>query len=600
MGFCVTMNKLFTIVLLGILMGCSQESIKEPETKAADVKVEPDQSETSEAQEKTVPGKVAQLPKKVVKPEKATAIDSKVMYLLLAGELAGQRNQYDVALESYMQAANRVKDSRVAERAAKIALYLQEHKKADEAVHLWLQQDSNNINAHSLAALTALRAGQKKESVEHLQALLKMDPAGFENTLLELMKSLGESEKTQMISAVLNELAAKNPDQAVIYFVQSLLAMQAKDYPLAEKKLQQTLTIQPAWDKALVAQAQLAVLSGDEAKAERLLREDIVKYPEELKYKRMLAQVLIKSSKFTEAAGVYQEILATHPDDGDSQFSLALLHLQLQQDAEAKKYLEALSKRPEWASQAGFYLGKLAAKEDQPKQALVWFDSVTNGPFESEAALSAVSLLLEEQKFGEALDRLENMQKKYPQQRVRILALRAEVYNDQKQYDKAYKVLSDALIEMPGQKEFLYTRSLVAERMGNLVAMEKDLKEILREHPDDPAALNALGYTLANKTQRLAEAEKYLKKALSLQPDVAVIMDSYGWLLYKQGKLDAAKDYLQRAYAKQAEPEIGGHLVEVLWRLGLKQEAKVIFDKALLGSPKDDYLLEIKKRLFSN
>lgn len=596
------MFKLLTIVMLGLMVGCSTESVKEQATDASQVKSEQVSPKPDEPK-KTGDDKQAQLPeqavKKVTKKEKSTAIDSKVLYLLLTAELAGQRNQYGVALEGYMQAANQVEDVRVAERAAKIALFMQENKKADEAVHLWLRQDAGNINAQTLAALTALRAGQKKAALEHLQVLLKLDPAGFENTLLDLLKSLGETDKIDLVLSVLDELALKNPDQAVIYFVQSLLAMQSKDYSVAEAKLQHALTLQPSWDKALVAQAQLAVLRGDVDKAERLLREAIVKFPGELKFQRMLAQVLIKAAKYPEAITIYQEILAKHPDDGDSLFSLALLHLQLQQDAEAKKNLEVLSARPEWSGQAGFYLGKLAAKEGQMKKALVWFDSVTSGPFEAEAMLSAVSLLLEEQRYSEAIERLDKIQSQFPQQRVRILALRAEIFNEQKQYVKAFKVLSDALIEMPGQKEFLYTRSLVAERMGDMVAMEKDLQEILRKYPEDAAALNALGYTLANKTKRFVEAEKYLKKAMTLQPDVAVIMDSYGWLLFKQGKFEAARDYLQRAYSKQAEPEIGGHLVEVLWQLGLKQEAKEQFEKALNSAPKDEYLLELKQRLFS-
>ena len=603
MGFCVHIFKLMTIVMLGLLIGCSSEGVKSPVSDVPENKIEPESAELEQQKPKdsTPQASISKnVVKKDAKKDKATAIDPKVLYLLLSAELAGQRNQYDVALEGYLQAANQVDDTRIAERAAKIALFMQENKKAGEAVNLWLRQDAGNINAQTLAALTALRAGQKKPALEHLQALLKLDPAGFENTFLDLLKSLGESEKTSLLASVLGELALKNPDQAVIYFVQSLLAMQNKDYSDAEGKLQKALSLQPSWDKALVAQAQLAVLVNNFDKAERLLRDAVVKFPEDIKFKRMLAQALIKANKFPVAIATYQEIVKAHPDDGDSLFSLALLHLQLQQDVEAKKYLENLMNRPEWAGQASFYLGKLAAKEGDFKKALVWFDSVTTGPFEAEAALSAVSLLMEEQRYNDAHERLDGMQIKFPQQKVRILAMQAEVYNEQKEFAKAFKILTDALRELPGQKEFLYTRSLVAERMGNLVVMEKDLKEILSKFPDDAAALNALGYTLANKTQRFSEAEKYLSKALNLQPDVAVIMDSYGWLLFKQGRLQEAKDYLQRAYAKQAEPEIGGHLVEVLWRLELKQEAKEIFDKALKTDPKDDYLLDLQQRLFAN
>lgn len=582
--------KLFVMLVLGLMVGCTSQSVKEESAAAANSA----QLANAEAAKKA-----AEKEKAKARQNAKTAIDPKVMYLLLAAELAGQRNQYDVALEGYMQAASQVSDARIAERAAKIALFLQENKKADEAVGRWLQQDANNLDAQAVAALTALRAGRKSDAIKHLQALLKNDPAGFEGMLQELLKSLGSSGNNVLVMQVLDELALKNPEQAVISFMQALLAMQNKDNALAEDKLQKTLALQPSWDKALVAQAQLAVLNEDLDKAETLLRSNMEKFPDDLRFKRMLAQVLIKEAKFDDAIVVYRDLLAGHPDDGDSIFSLALLHLELQQDDEARKYLQQLINKPEWSGQAALYLGKLAAKDGQFAKALNWFDSVTQGPSEFEAAMSAASLLTEQRRFGEALQRVERLQTRFPIQKVRILAMQAEIYNHQKQYQKAYNVLTDALKEIPGQKELLYTRSLVSEKMGDLVSMEKDLHQILKKHPEDVAALNALGYSLANKTQRYREAEVYLKKALKLQPQMAVVMDSYGWLLFKQGKLDAAYDYLQQAYEKQAEPEIAGHLVEVLSRLGRIQEAKALLQKVLAVQPDDEYLLELKKKLFN-
>ncbi|NOT85270.1 MAG: tetratricopeptide repeat protein [Methylococcaceae bacterium] len=592
----MTILKLITFVIVGLVTGCAGETVQESPVSAPVVKDASESVKTTE--ELAVEQKQATIVAQ--KKQRVTTIDPKVMYLLLTAELAGQRNQYDVALEGYMQAAKRVDDPRITERAAKIALFLEDGKKADTAVDLWLRQDVKNVDAHMLAALAALRAGRKAPALEHLEALLKLDPAGFDDTLLELLKSLGQPERAVFLSSVLDNLAVKHPNQAVIYFVQSLLAMQAKDNKLAAAKLTRALELQPAWDKALIAQSQLAVLNEDFEGAEKLLRDAVKKYPGDLKFKRMLAQVLIKASKFEDAVVEYRAILKEQPDDGDSMFSLALLHLQLQQDDEAKKYLDQLAGRPEWASQASYYLGKLAAKKGRFEQSLVWFDSVTNGSFELDAALSAVSVVVEQKHFEDAHVRLDKMQRKFPEQSLRLLAMRAEIYNDQKQYGKAYRLLSDALVKMPDQKELLYTRSLVSEHLGNLVAMEADLQAILRKHPDDVATLNALGYTLANKTQRFKEAERYLQKAMKLQPNVAVIVDSYGWLLFKQGQYDQARDYLQRAYAKQPQAEIAGHLAETLMKLNLVSEAKLLVEKALSMEPEDEYLLDLNRRFFGH
>jgi tetratricopeptide (TPR) repeat protein len=137
---------------------------------------------------------------------------------------------------------------------------------------------------------------------------------------------------------------------------------------------------------------------------------------------------------------------------------------------------------------------------------------------------------------------------------------------------------------------------LVAERLGKLDLLEADLHKILEKNPDDVGALNALGYTLTDKTTRYDEAGKYLQQALKLQPDDAVIIDSYGWLQFKLGKLDLALEYLRKAYAKDPENEIAAHVAEVLWVKGNVKESKDLFESAFKKSPDDEYLLEFRKR----
>ena len=175
--------------------------------------------------------------------------------------------------------------------------------------------------------------------------------------------------------------------------------------------------------------------------------------------------------------------------------------------------------------------------------------------------------------------------------------VQAELYSQQKQYERAFKLLTDALVDFPDQKELLYTRALVAERVGKLDVVEADLRKILAMEPNNVEALNALGYTLLNKPDRYADSEKYLQKALKLEPDAAVIIDSYGWLQFKLGHNEKALEYLQRAYDKQKENEIAAHLARVLWALGRKDEAKEVFDKAIKDAPDDEYLLDFKRQV---
>ena len=572
--------RLFSVITLVLLNSC------------ADSPAKPGQPEGTVA-----PVKIAEPKEKAKAKEDKTSIDPDVLFMLLTAELAGQRGQYDIALEGYMEAAKRVHDPRFAERAAMIAMYMKDSNKTNEAVALWVRQDPKNQAARKIAALSALRAGNKKAATEHLNMLLNIDPAGFENAVLELAGVLQKDGKINTLYDALDTLSVQHPDQAVIFYMQSLLAMQKKEIYLAESKIQQALKVRPGWDKALMFQAQIAVFSGDLNKAKTLLKEASLKYPDNNKISKILAQVLIKAEDYDAAAEVYQDIISADPRDIESQFALWLVYLQVDKDEQAEDVFKKLLEQPEWKYQASFYLGKIEEKHDRSKKALVWFDKVTDGPFVFDASISAISLLAKDKQFDEANSRLSLLQSKFPKQKLRLLLVQAELYSQQKQYEKAFNLLTEALVDFPDQKELLYTRALMAERVNKPDIVEADLKKILAMDPDNVEALNALGYTLLNKPDRYADAEKYLQHALSLEPDAAVIIDSYGWLQFKLGNNEKALDYLQQAYEKQPENEIAAHLAEVLWVLGRKDEARKLFNKAIKDAPDDEYLMDFQRRI---
>jgi len=313
----------------------------------------------------------------------------------------------------------------------------------------------------------------------------------------------------------------------------------------------------------------------------------------------VLAQVLIKAQDYEAALDVYQGLIANDPKDWESQFSEALIYYQLDKDEQADLLLESLMDQPEWKFQAIFYRGKLAEKQGDVKQALVWFDKVTEGPLVFDAGVTSVTVLAKDKQFVAADARLIQLQAKFPKQKPQLILVQAELYNQQKQYERAFNVLTDALLGAPDQKELLYTRALIAERLDKSAIVEADLKKILAADPDNVESLNALGYTLLNQPNRYADAEQYLQRALKLEPNSAVVIDSYGWLQFKLGHAEKALSYLQQAYEKQQENEIAAHLIEVLTKLGKQDEAKTLFDKVIDAAPDDEYLLNIKRKLFN-
>jgi len=537
---------------------------------------------------------------KSAKIEKQTSIDPDTLYLLLAGELAGQRKAYNVALDAYLQAAQRVRDPRVAERAARIALYLKDPEKIEQAVQLWLKVAPDDLSARKIALLSAMRNADKAFAVEQLNAYLKLDPAGFESVLLEMTKVMARNGRENQMLAILNELAAQHPEQAAIFYVKALLAAKRQQYEQALDAIDQALAIQPNWKKAIIMRAQISVRAGKLDLAEQYLQDAIDQYPDDIKFRKMLAQVYMEAEKYDQAIDIYHDILDIDEDDAESQFAIALIYLHEEKLDDAKEIFRKLLHEKAWEGQAAYYLGRIALMQEQPEEALVWFDRVTQGAYAFEARLAAVSVLMEQKQFEQVESRLSELERDFPGKKVALMLLKSELYNATGRQREAFDLLSEGLRQSPDNKDLLYARALMAEQLDKLDILERDLHKILQKSPNDAAALNALGYTLVEKTDRYQEAEKYLQKALSLKPDSAVIIDSYGWLKYKQGDLQQALTLIRKAYEKQPEAEIAAHLAEILWKLQAYDEAKAVFDEAWEKHPGDKYLLDFKKRFLND
>jgi tetratricopeptide (TPR) repeat protein len=154
----------------------------------------------------------------------------------------------------------------------------------------------------------------------------------------------------------------------------------------------------------------------------------------------------------------------------------------------------------------------------------------------------------------------------------------------------------NAALENGYNSELLYSRAMLAEKMGQLQLLETDLRAILEQEPDNAQALNALGYTLADRTARYDEAYHLIRRALELSPEDFYILDSMGWVLYRLGRLDEAIDFLQRARAIRDDAEVAAHLAEVLWVKGEKDAARDVWESAVKTTPNHPLLLDIIER----
>jgi len=229
------------------------------------------------------------------------------------------------------------------------------------------------------------------------------------------------------------------------------------------------------------------------------------------------------------------------------------------------------------------------------EQATYWYQGVHGGENYFDARVRLSLVLAKQGQVDTALEKVRNVQARNFEDTLTLIQAEAEVLTKAERYDEALKVFN-AAISKKVHPDLLYARAMLAERMDQLDVVERDLNAILREQPDNAQALNALGYTLADKTDRYDEAYDLIKKALELSPDDFYILDSMGWVLYRLGRLPEAVIHLRKALELRNDPEIAAHLGEVLWVMGEKQTAKQIWETALQDTPEDHRLLEVIQR----
>lgn len=530
-------------------------------------------------------------PKAESKSADSGNVDPDLVYLLLAAEIAGQRGAFDQALDGYLQAAERTGNAQIAERATQIALFLRNSDMAASAVSLWIANAPDNSSARKAAILVYLSRGDEPAALEQIGAWFKIEDEPFRQKMENLVKILDKGLATPL--EIMQKLEGNYRNNADFLFAYAVLAFKKNELAIARKKIGKVLKINPEWEQAVALSGRIVAIEGG-ADADRQLEKMVEDHPDNSDLRFIYGQYLIKAEKYKKARVELEKVVALDPENYEATFGLAGLNLQLDDlDAATKLFLK-LKEIPEWADQSYLFLGRIEKDRGNYQKSLEWLDQVSNSPLASEAGLHALLALGKLGRYQEVKSRSEELARRFPDQAVRIYLVQVELFTKQKSYDQALALLNSALKDHPEQSELLYSRALVAERLDRLDILEADLGKLLEQNPEDVNALNALGYTLVDKTTRLQEARKYLERAIRLKPNDPVIVDSYGWLQYKLGNFSEALDYLNRAFKENPDPEIAAHLGEVLWVSGQTREAKSVWKKAISADPESEYLLKVK------
>ncbi len=544
-------------------------------------------------------GEKLQLQSVTVKDEEQTpsvSMSPDLLYLLLVAEITGQRGDHKAALNAYIEAANRTRDAKVAERATQIAMYVNDMEKASQAVSLWIERDADNLSARKFAVIVFLKKSDEEKALENLKVFLSLreEVDRHDNFLIEVIKLLDKQDVDGLL--FMQDVAESFPGMAEIHYAYSLLARSKKKLELALKEVSKAVSLNAGWTSAKVLQAQIIAQLGNEEAAQNVLVDALEGEPNNTKLRMVYAQFLVNTKDYLSAENEYQRVLEQDPHKYDAIFALALIQLQLKQEELAQNTLLKLVNVPKWQARSYLYLGRIEANRKNVRKALSWFEKVGSGPMVFDAQINIVSVLINDNQTDKAFQLLSGLRSRFPSEAVRLHLIKADFLAEKKGYKAAFASLSEALQEFPGEADLLYSRALVAENLDRLDVLEADLKAILVKDPKAVNALNALGYTLADRTTRFDEARGYLEKAKELKPEDPAVIDSYGWLQYRLGKLGLALEYLRRAYNGDQDPEIAAHLGEVLWVMGEKSEAKSIWKKMREDDPEGEHITDIEQR----
>lgn len=524
-------------------------------------------------------------------------LNEPTLYEFLLGEIALQRGDNALAAQTFLDLARRTRDPRVARRAVEIANQARMPELALEAAKTW--QSLEPASTHALQIVAALLVANKRveEALPYLERLLASDGVNLENGFMQLNRLLAGNPDKAANLRVVRQLAANHPQLAQAHFAVAQASATAGDDEAAIAAVRRAAALRPDWELPALLEAQVLQKRSPSAAA-KVLGDFVEKNPSSREARLNYARALVLDKRLPEARKQFEAVLAANPGNTEVIYAVGLVAFQLKDYPVAEenmKRLLALGYRD--ANGVRYVLGQIAEEQKQWAQAVQWYERITTGDHVVPARMRSANAIARQGKLEEARAYLKRAAVDNPGEEAQLVVAEAQLLRDASRHQEAFKLLGEALAKQPDQPELLYDHALTAEKLERFEVLEANLRKLIEVRPDHAHAYNALGYSFAERNMRLPEARKLIEKALELAPEDYFIIDSLGWVLYRQGDLRGAAEQLRRAYNGRPDAEIGAHLGEVLWVMGEREEANRVWRESLKASPENETLQKTIKRL---
>jgi len=534
-------------------------------------------------------------PKPAEKPQVYGSFTEDTVFSLLTAELAGQRNRFDIALGNYVDQANKTQDPGVSERAFRIAEYVGADQASLDTSLVWAKNAPKDLDAQRAAAIQLARNGRYDESMVYMEKVLQgQGDTHFD--FLALSAADTDQDTRNGLLQSFDRLLAKYPDNNQLIFGKALLLQQDGDNQGSLKLLEdhppQNGEIAP-----ILLHARLLQLLDRGKEALPLLEKSIRQNPDDKRLRLTYARMLVEQNRMADAKVQFASLVQQYPEDDELRYSLALVCLEAKAWDEAASYLQELVDRGAHVDSAHLNLGRIAEEKGDPQGALAEYEQVGGGNDYLPAQLRQADILMASGRVAEARKRLAAAREAQPDYTIQLYLVEAETLANNDQQEAAWQLLAKALTLYPDDLNLLYTRAMLAEKRNDLTQMEADLRAIIKREPDNAMALNALGYTLSDRTTRYSEAKDLIERAHKINPDDPAVLDSLGWVNYRLGHLNEAETYLRKALDSFPDQEVAAHLGEVLWANGKQREARQVWAKYLKEQPESPTLRNTVLRL---
>lgn len=532
-----------------------------------------------------------QYPEKPV-PKPGKPLQREQVSNILAAEMAIKNGQNHEAAMYYAAAVENTDDTALLKHAIRVAGFAGEWGLAEKLMDDYWQLGRVRPEDYQMRLMIVQKTGDREKILATCQNWLDLEQENEMDIWHQLSSTLALDEEGATIAGELAE-RYEGHERAMILLMQSRILAHWKKMDEASEILDKVRRIAPGEAETWIWSARMHEQSGNrEARVEDLMKALAIR-PESRQLRFTTATALNSQGRTSDALDVLKKLgrdpMALHAS--------ALFSYMTGNSRDAHRYYRKMQDSPTIHSEdKSWYLGQTAQMLGLTAEAIEWFARINSGKRVADATLKRARLLALSGKSEEALEILSSLDADNLDLFRDVSMLQADIYSQGRQDEKALSVLARALRESPDDRDMLYRYGLLAARLNYIDEAISTLEFLLGKDPDNPAVLNALGYTIADSTDHYDEALVYIKRALELAPDDPAVIDSMGWVMYRMNRLDEAEMYLRRAFALKEDAEIAAHLGEVLWVRGLQEEAREIWQRGMRLAPDNTVLVETLKR----